>query len=79
MSSESQEASGVEERTFQTEVQQLLHLLIHSLYTDKDVFLRELVSNASDAAEQGASSFADGQEYCRCRRRVGNRHRYIKR
>lgn len=42
----------VEERTFQTEVQQVLQILIHSLYTDKDVFLRELVSNASDALDK---------------------------
>jgi molecular chaperone HtpG len=42
----------VEERTFQTEVQQILQILIHSLYTDKDVFLRELISNASDALDK---------------------------
>ena len=42
----------VEERAFQTEVQQVLQILIHSLYTDKDVFLRELVSNASDALDK---------------------------
>ncbi|MBT3343788.1 MAG: molecular chaperone HtpG [Gemmatimonadetes bacterium] len=41
-----------EERTFQTEVQQILQILIHSLYTDKDVFLRELMSNASDALDK---------------------------
>jgi len=34
---------------FKAEVQQLLHILVHSLYTDKEIFLRELVSNASDA------------------------------
>lgn len=35
--------------TFQAEIQQLLNILVHSLYTDRDIFLRELVSNASDA------------------------------
>ncbi len=44
--------TGVEERRFQTEVQQLLHLLIHSLYTHSEVFVRELISNASDALDK---------------------------
>ena len=45
-------STTTEKHVFQAEIQQLLDLVVHSLYTDKDIFLRELISNASDSMEK---------------------------
>lgn len=52
MSQNDTSTAGAQTRGFETEVKQLLHLMIHSLYSNKDIFLRELVSNASDACDK---------------------------
>ena len=46
------EAPGAQARPFEADVAKLLHLMVHSVYSDKDVFLRELISNAADACEK---------------------------
>ncbi len=46
------DAASIQSRPFEADVARLLHLMVHSVYSDKDVFLRELISNAADACER---------------------------
>ena len=67
--------STAEKMQFQAEARQVLDLMIHSLYTNKDIFLRELISNASDALDRLRVGVADPEEHPRKGRDLRNRHR----
>lgn len=53
-----------ESHHFQAEIQQLLDIVVHSLYTDKEIFIRELISNAADACEKFRFHQASNQPVC---------------
>ena len=59
-----------ETRSFQAEVAKLLHLMVHSVYSNRDVFLRELISNAADACERLRMLALDKPELAERRQRL---------
>ena len=46
------DAAAAKTQSFEADVSRLLHLMVHSVYSDRDIFVRELVSNAADACEK---------------------------
>src|SRR5262245_4595839 len=52
MAAKKKDAAGKDTRPFEAEVSRLLHLMVHAVYSNRDVFLRELISNAADACEK---------------------------
>ena len=62
-------------QSFEADVSRLLHLMVHSVYSDRDIFVRELVSNAADACEKLRYEAIAKPELDRGRRSVRNRDR----
>ncbi len=59
-------------REFQTEVNQLLQLIVHSLYSHREIFLRELISNSSDALDKLQAPELTEEAYKACRSILGS-------